>query len=121
MMSMPSCDAVAVPSGSHIDPRRSVLDVADPLIDDNPAAARYEARVDGILVGWLRYRVTQDRVALTHTEVDPAYGGRGIAGALVRRALDDVRAQGGRSVDPVCDFVRWWISGHPDYGDLLSR
>lgn len=55
----------------------------------------------------------------THTEVDPAFEGRGIGGALARHALDAVRAAGTRRVLPICPFIKGWIGKHPDYVELL--
>lgn len=49
------------------------------------------------------------------------FEGRGVAGRLVRDALDDVRSQG-RAVLPVCPFVTGWIRRHEaEYGDLRYR
>lgn len=55
----------------------------------------------------------------THTEVDPAFAGKGVGGALARLALDDVRTQGSRKVLPLCPFIKAWIGKHPDYVPLV--
>ena len=81
---------------------------------------RYEIEVDGTRVGFADYRVDGGVVTIPRTEVVDAYSGRGLAGELVRHALDDVRAQG-LTVDPACPYVASWISRHPDYADLLAR
>ncbi len=48
-------------------------------------------------------------------------GGQGVASALVRGALDDVRAQQ-REVLAVCPFVSGYIGRHlSEYGDLLYQ
>ena len=83
-------------------------------------ARRYEARVDGTLGAFADVIPTEELVAFTHTEVLPAYEGQGVAGALVRAALDDVRASG-RMVLAVCPYVDGWIRRHPDYDDLRYR
>ena len=56
-------------------------------------------------------------MALTHTVVDPAHRGEGMASVLAEHALDDFRAQGA-SITVVCPFVRSFIDEHPDYADL---
>ena len=56
-------------------------------IEDNRAAARYELRVDGDQVGRADYRELEDVVVISHVEVDPRFGGQGLAGAV-----DPVRA-----------------------------
>ncbi|MCL2317009.1 MAG: N-acetyltransferase [Actinomycetia bacterium] len=81
---------------------------------------RYEARVDGDLMGYAEYQVMDDLIIFPHTVTDPEFEGRGIASALVRGALDDVRVnRPGLAVVPECDFVKGWIERHPDYADLL--
>ena len=57
-------------------------------------------------------------VIFTHTEIDPAFEGRGLGGQLARAALDDVRARG-EHVFARCEFIKGWIEKHPDYQDLL--
>jgi predicted GNAT family acetyltransferase len=54
----------------------------------------------------------------THTETLPRFGGRGLAGRLVRHALDEARA-GGHPVVPECWFVAAYIRDHPDDVELL--
>jgi AcrR family transcriptional regulator len=84
-----------------------------------PAGGRYVALVDGRPAGHLSYERTERLVVLTHTEVDPGLEDRGVAGTLVRRALDDVRAEGATRVLAGCPFVTWWVSRHHDYAGLL--
>lgn len=91
----------------------------DVTVADAPAQHRYEARVDGELAGFAEYMTTATVIVFTHTEVDPAFEGKGVGGALVRTALDDVRRQGVRKVLPLCPFVKAWIGKHPDYLDLV--
>ena len=43
-------------------------------------------------------------MAIVHTEVPPAVAGRGIAGELVRSALEFARAQGWK-VRPLCSYA----------------
>lgn len=87
-------------------------------IRKNEDASRWEAVADGAVVGHVVAEHDGGVVSLTHTEVDPAHGGKGIAGALVKAALDDIRADGGQ-VRPVCPYVVSWIDRHPDYADLV--
>jgi len=93
----------------------------DVEVTDAPERRRYEARVDGELAAIADYIPTDELVAFTHTEVLAAFEGRGVGSALVRAALDDVRAQG-RSVLAVCPFVSGFVGRHrEEYGDLLYR
>lgn len=88
-------------------------------IADAPARSRYEAHEDGTLAGVVEYVLEPERIALVHTEVDPAFEGRGIAGALARFALEDARGRGLRVI-PVCPFVRSYLKRHPEYGDVVA-
>ncbi|WP_298751863.1 GNAT family N-acetyltransferase [uncultured Serinicoccus sp.] len=93
--------------------------MADVQVTRNDDLTRYEAHVDGALVGFAEYQLTDILVVFTHTEVEPAAEGQGVGSALARWALDDVRAQGTRTVLPICPFIKAWIDRHPDYADLL--
>jgi predicted GNAT family acetyltransferase len=95
--------------------------MSDVEVRNNPAENRYEAWLDGSLAGVAAYEPREDAVVFTHTEVDDRFEGRGVGSALVRGALDDVRAKGDREVVPLCPFVKSWIDKHPEYQDLLPR
>ena len=88
-------------------------------ITDNAEARRYEARMDGELAGFLEYRLAGTRRILIHTEVLPAFGGRGIGAALARHVLDEALAAGA-SVTPKCPFVRAWLERHPEYAPIVT-
>ena len=93
--------------------------MSDVEVTDNEAEKRYEARVDGELAGVAFYDTADDLIVFTHTEVDPAFEGRGIGGALAQHALDAVRDEGVRKVMPLCPFIKAWIGRHPDYVPLV--
>ncbi len=91
----------------------------DLAIVDNADERRYEARIGEDLAGWVDYGRVRDRLVALHTEVHPEFGGRGIASALVRRVLDDVRAAGG-TVTPRCPFFAAHFQRHPEDADLMA-
>ena len=95
--------------------------MSDVTVTNNPQENRYEATVDGALAGFAEYQLTDELVVMTHTEVDRAFEGRGVGGALARFALDDIRRHGTRKVLPICPFIKVWIVKHPDYADLQYR
>jgi predicted GNAT family acetyltransferase len=90
----------------------------DITISDNPDASRYEAFLDGDLVGFATYQLARDLVVFTHTEVEERCEGLGVGAALVKAALDDVREKGLR-VLPLCPFVKAYIGKHREYVDLV--
>jgi predicted GNAT family acetyltransferase len=85
----------------------------------NEQAQRFEVVIDGTLAR-ADYRMFGNAMRLHHTEVPRALEGRGIAGALVRAALDHARAQGLR-VEPACSYVNSYMRRHPETHDLLAE
>lgn len=83
-----------------------------------PGAHRFEATVDGH-VGRLDYSVRGDVLTILHTEVDPALEGKGVAGALVRAALDHARATG-LKVHPTCEYAASYMDRHPESKSLRA-
>ncbi|NPC95197.1 GNAT family N-acetyltransferase [Nocardioides sp. zg-DK7169] len=91
----------------------------DVTVTNSPARKRYEALAEGeALAGFLDYQETGELVVLTHTEVDGAFEGQGVGGALARFALDDIRERELKAL-VVCPFVLGWLRRHPEYRDLL--
>ena len=90
-------------------------------VTDDRARSRFEITEDGARVGFLTYRTAPGVLDLVHTEVDPDHGGRGLAGIMVRYALDDARARG-LAVLPHCPYVARFIGEHTDeYLDLVPE
>lgn len=90
-----------------------------PVIQDVPEARRYEARIGDQLVGWVDYGRVGARMVVTHTEVPPEFGGRGIASALVRRVIDDARAAGA-TITPRCPLFASHFKRHPQDADVVA-
>jgi hypothetical protein len=88
-------------------------------VSDNAGAGRYEVTVDGALAGFADRTVRDGAMVLPHTVVEPRFRGQGLAAHLVRRALDDARAQGLKVV-PHCWYVAQYIDEHPEDQDLLA-
>ncbi|MEN3540569.1 GNAT family N-acetyltransferase [Microbispora sp. ZYX-F-249] len=91
---------------------------SEPQVADNPEASRFEITVDGALAGFADYRLKGPAISFTHTEIDPAFEGRGLGSTLVRAALDAAR-DAGLEVLPFCPFVQRYIARHPEYLDLV--
>jgi uncharacterized protein len=98
-----------------------MTDVADQLrILDNQARRRYEAVLDGRVVGFSQYALTDDVITFLHTEVDQTVEGKGLGSRLAAGALDDVRRRG-LNVVARCPFIAAYIKRHRDYADLLAE
>jgi len=83
-------------------------------------ASAYEVTIDGTPAGVAGYQLAEGVADFDHTEVLPAFGGRGVAGRLVQFAMDDVRAEGEWKVRATCSYVVRWFGQHPEYADLLA-
>jgi predicted GNAT family acetyltransferase len=93
--------------------------MSDIQVTDNTELSRYEAHLHGELAGFAEYHLRGSSIVFTHTEVDDAFEGHGVGGAIVRQSLDQVRAAGVYDVIPVCPFYKAWLEKHPDYQDLV--
>lgn len=84
-----------------------------------PEHQRYELHLDGRRVGLAEYRLAGDRRVLTHSEIDPAYQGRGLAGRLVAAVVDDLRRRR-LTLEPQCPFVVAYLERHPEERDVVD-
>ncbi|HEY0199292.1 MAG TPA: GNAT family N-acetyltransferase [Rhodanobacter sp.] len=89
-----------------------------PTIEHDRDAHRFETTVDGVHCE-LDYTLVAGVMTIVHTGVPDAVGGRGIAAALVRTALDAARNEGWRVV-PACSYAVVWMQRHPEYDDLRA-
>ncbi|RLK53738.1 GNAT family N-acetyltransferase [Actinokineospora cianjurensis] len=89
-----------------------VVDVAE--------RGRFEALVDGAVAGFAEYLRGDNLVVYPHTEVDPAFEGKGVGGALARAALEDARTRG-LPVLATCPFIAAWMRRHPEYLELAYQ
>ena len=106
------------PRGPQGVDRCATLAVVAATIEHQPAKQRFEATLDGHH-GRIEYRVDSGVMTIEHTEVDRALEGRGVAGALVRGALDHARREGLR-VEAECSYTRTYMERHPETLDLRA-
>ena len=88
-------------------------------VRDNTEESRFEIRTGDELAGIAVYRITDDRIVFTHTEIEDEHEGEGLGSKLIKAALDDVRAAG-HQVVPVCPFVASYIERHQEYAELVD-
>lgn len=91
----------------------------DLTVVNNAEAGRFEVRL-GDQVAFAEYRKLANGVLFPHTEVPPAFEGKGVGGKIVRAALDWARSEG-QKVMPTCPFVAGYIQKHPEYHDLVHE
>jgi uncharacterized protein len=93
---------------------------ATEILIDNTDEGRFELCRDGDVVGWLYYtRLKPNRYALQHTEVAARHQHQGVAGAMVRRVLDEIRTRGG-TITAICPFVVDYLSMSAEYAGLVD-
>ena len=85
-------------------------------IQHHPEQGRFEAIVEGLRCE-VDYRLSAGTMHITHTGVPRQLEGRGIAAAMVQRALSWAREQK-LKVDPVCSYVAVYLRRHPEWQDL---
>ncbi|MEO3782816.1 GNAT family N-acetyltransferase [Actinocorallia sp. B10E7] len=91
-----------------------------PRVADNSAAFRYEIFTDeGDLAGFSTYTRRGDRVVFWRTEIADEFEGHGLGGALVRGAMEDIRARGLKVV-PRCPYVLEYLERHLEYDGLRA-
>jgi predicted GNAT family acetyltransferase len=95
----------------------TTLDLSTLKIENNESVNRWEARV-GEYIAFSNYRLNADTIHFIKTRVPPELEGQGVAGRLIRAALDDARAHH-LTVVPICRFVAGYIRRHPEYHDLV--
>ena len=89
------------------------------VVNDEKAGI-YDAIVGDREIAGLTYNVAgDDRLVLLAASVYPEFRKQGIATELIRRVLDDVRAQG-KTVTILCPIVRTFIEHNPEYADLID-
>lgn len=82
------------------------------------AGHKFTTNIDGH-EGYVDYDAGEGRIVITHTVVPSAIGGRGIAGELVKQALEFARSEGLKVV-PQCSYAAEYIRKHPDYAHLVD-
>jgi predicted GNAT family acetyltransferase len=92
--------------------------VADDLqVINNVEDGRFEVHL-GDEVAFTEYRLMKSGILFPHTEVPPAFEGKGVGAALVRAGMAFARERG-ELVIPVCPFVSAYIVRHPEYHELV--
>ncbi|NKX87941.1 GNAT family N-acetyltransferase [Nocardia coubleae] len=75
---------------------------------------RYDIFYGDELAGFAEYIERGNDTDFVHTEIDDAFGGKGLGSKLARYAVEDVVARG-RTITPHCPFIRGWLDKHPEF------
>jgi uncharacterized protein len=82
-------------------------------------SGHFSIAVDGTTVGKAFYDDRDGQRVFTHTEVDGAFEGRGLATILVTEALQATRDAGLRIV-AVCPMVAAFVKKHHEFDDVVD-
>jgi predicted GNAT family acetyltransferase len=88
------------------------------VVVHNEAKQRFEISIDGQL-SILEYKLKNQRLILTHTEVPDVLSRKGIGTRLAHAALEYAR-QNGLTIVVFCPFVQEYIDSHPEYQSLVA-
>ena len=79
---------------------------------------RIYAEKDGELIAEITFPEEDGVAVIDHTFVDDSLRGQGVAGQLVRAAVDQIRGEH-KQARAVCSYAKAWIARHPEEADLL--
>jgi len=74
----------------------------------NDGLNRFEIYSDGELAGFAEFKIENQMISYTHTEIDTRFGGQGLGSQLIKEVLDEVLEQN-LEVAPYCSFVSAYI------------
>ena len=87
----------------------------------NEELNRLEIYYDRELAGFAEFKVANQKISYTHTEIDPRFGGQGLGSQLIREALAEPLEQN-LEVAPYCSFVSAYIKKNSEkYLDLIPK
>lgn len=84
------------------------------------AEGKFTVAVEGKPVGLTAFAERDGQRVFYHTEVDEAFGGRGLATVVIASALTTTRADGLRIV-AVCPTVTAYVEKHHEFDDIVDR
>lgn len=74
---------------------------------------------DAEKAGFLEYNKNKEGILeITHTEVDPEFGGKGLGLDLVKSAVEDAKKNNLKIV-ALCPYAKKMIAKKPEFKDLL--
>ncbi|WP_158300428.1 GNAT family N-acetyltransferase [Arthrobacter crystallopoietes] len=89
-----------------------------PVVRHNPAASQFDIYDNGVVAGYLRYRMEGSEIWFLTTTIMPRYQGKDFETELIRSVLDDAHHRR-LGVLPFCPEVRKFIAGNPQYLQLV--
>ncbi|RYZ99181.1 MAG: N-acetyltransferase [Sphingobacteriaceae bacterium] len=85
---------------------------------NNEAVHKFEIEVEGYHA-FIDYLYKNDKYYLVHTQVPEQLEGKGVAGALVEKALTYIDAKNIKIV-PLCSYIQGFIKHHPEWQRIVA-
>lgn len=85
-----------------------------------PDPDRFEITADGDVAGFTQFVDHDGHRIFFHTEILEEFGGKGLAGTVVKHALESTRREGRRIV-AVCPFVKKYVNTHDEWADAVDK
>lgn len=83
----------------------------------NTTLSRFEMKV-GENLALIEYKEFPGKIALIHTEVEPALEGKGAATAIIEKTLDYIEKNNLKLI-PLCPLVVAYIKRHPEWNRIV--
>lgn len=90
------------------------------MIKINNDKSRAEAIEDDKIIGLCEYKIKDGIIDIYHTEVDKAYGGKGLAGKLMDEVVGFARSEK-KKIYPTCSYVAKNFDEDSQYKDVDAR
>lgn len=84
------------------------------VVRNDVGTHRFIIEVDGVQAGFTQYEQFTKMRDFSHTEIDEAFAGQGLAGKLVREALTQTKREG-LAIEATCPVVKRFLKTHPDF------
>jgi uncharacterized protein len=86
---------------------------------ESGSKGKFQALENGTQIGLMTYSIAgEDKIIIDHTEVIPAYNGKGIGKKLVVKAVEFAR-KNNIKILPLCPFARGVFARNKDLRDVL--
>jgi hypothetical protein len=94
--------------------------MADHEVHHDTEKGKFYTTLDGKEAKMTYKKVDDATLVYDHTFVPGELRGKGVAGAVVKTALEWAREQGYKVV-PGCSYVRSYLKRHPEFGDVVDE
>jgi uncharacterized protein len=86
---------------------------------ESGSKGKFQALENGTQIGLMTYSIAgEDKIIIDHTEVIPAYNGKGIGKKMVVKAVEFAR-KNNIKILPLCPFARGVFARNKDLRDVL--